>query len=725
MAVTILERPKGYILDPTGLDETIIFLSPSAGITELSHGYSTGDVIYIQSRIESYNGFVQIEVINPNQFRLKDLLGNYIDYIQQVPVTYYLATLTHGWSCVHLPITYRLSTNLYPTNSSDTTRNINSIQDTNGWTVLQLSGSLGTVHTYDFVKVTAPNDTELSKVYQILEWISDTVMIINLEYDSSNNFTSATAIKHYNNYNIIVRVYAGINSAHQWTAQKPYELAATLLFIPDDNNEAFFSINELLKSYIQTRNNLILGTLPNNIDFWTNFYIEVAESYDDSDGYVFGTTTSSYTSDQSNFEGTAVNAKLEFKNIQSGYLSEYLMTNNTAKFLTLFTIPVLFACGDDTPDCYSDISFLNPDPSLAVITTIKKEFYLNGNGPVTVSDSISEDSGVIRVELEADCDYDRVDITLLGGLQLIDEPYFNATGDWLQTSTANADWTISGGAASVHIGGAFLPADSELLYQASSESAGNYKIKASLTTTPDVGIADWQVEVYVFFYTGGIGGSIVKSQLLGTLLGSDVGDEPTLDYDAVINVGGSFDTVAVFVTQVAFPQDGSVTVNWLDISVSESDGQMSETKQFRIDCNCCKHEIRLSWLNNFSGMEPTWVFCGEKDVIREIQEAMTTKKNILPTWPKSYGAGADTIKKQTLRVSNKAYTIRSQFVTEDEIEALAFIKSSILVQIINSRTDRRTVIVDTDSFVIRKDGDKTHEIAFNISFTDDIPVQTT
>lgn len=726
MAVTILERPSGHILgteyDAQVADDTgaVFAQYPVAN----PHGLVTGDYVYIQSDIEDYNGFWYVEEKDANEFWIKPYAtGSRVAFIQStLNLAYTDVTLTHGWSAVHLPITYRLSSDLYPTNSVDTTRNVNSVQDAYGFTVLQLSGSLGTVHTYDFVKLTLPNNTELSKVYQIVEFISPTVMIINLEYDSANDFTSATALKHYNNYNILVRVYAGINASHQWTAQKPYELAATLQYIPDENNDAFFSINELLKSYIETRNNLTLGTLPNNIDFWTNFYIEVAESYDDSDGYVFGTYTSSFTSDQSNFEGTAVNAKLAFKNIYSGYLSEYLMTNSSAKFLTLFTIPVLFSCGTNTPDCYQDISFLVPNGYVA--ETLKKEFYANGNGPVTVNETIAEESGVIRIPLEADCDYDRVDITLLGGAQLLDEPNFAATGDWLQTATADADWTISGGMASVEIGGAIIPIESEYLYQTLSGVAGDFNIKANLSTTDGVGADDWQVEVYVIFFNGGTGGSTVKSQLLGTLKASAVGNIPTISYDATVNVPGAFDTIAVYAFISALPEDGTVTVHLLDVEVYIADDEISETKQFLIDCNCANQEIRLTWLNNLANFE-YWDFTAKADHIVEIQEAMVTKKNILPTWPKSYGADADTIRKQTLRVSNKAYTVRSQLITADQIDALSYIKSSILIQIINSRTDRRTVTVDADSFIIRKDGDKTHEIAFNISFTDDIPAQTT
>lgn len=723
MAVTILQRPEGEIL---GSCITALIDDNGGGgdfrIISTSHGLITGDHVYVTSDVEDYNGFWVVDFDGVNTFFIKPYSsGSRVQYISGSSVDYCPSEFTHGWSAVHLPITYRLSNNLYPVNSSDTSRSINSVQEANGYTVLQLSGSPGTLHSYDFIKLTLPNDTDLSGVYQILEWISSTVMIINLQYDASNNFTSATAIKHYNNYNILVRVYAGINASHEWTAQKPYELAATLQFIPDENNEVFFSINEILKSYIETRNNLVLGTLPNNIDFWCNFYIETAETYDDSDGYTFGTNTGYFTSDQSNFEGTAVNAKLDFKNQYSGYLSEYLMTNNTAKFLTLFTIPVLFSCGEDTPDCYSDISFLQ-DKSKALITTIRKQYYLNGVLQTTVDTSIDEDSGVIRAELEADCSYDRVDVTLIGGNQFLDEPEFDATGNWLQTATAGPNWSIASGMASVIMPTSY-PA-SEMLYQTISGSAGNYRVISSGTLTAETAPQDGDYRATIYFMSGGTGGTIVKQQQLGVLSGTGASNILSYSYDAVISVGGSFDTIVILLPGQLPDSSGGGTVNIQNLFVFNTNQTLSETKQFRIDCGCSNKEIRLSWLNNLSGFEPTWAFTANKDHIREIQEVITTKKNILPTWPKSYGSDADTIKKQTKRVSNKAYTVRTQFLTNDEADALSYIKSSILVQIVNSRTDRRTVIVDTDSFVVRQDSQDTKEIAFNISFTNDIPVQT-
>lgn len=149
----------------------------------------------------------------------------------------------------------------------------------------------------------------------------------------------------------------------------------------------------------------------------------------------------------------------------------------------------------------------------------------------------------------------------------------------------------------------------------------------------------------------------------------------------------------------------------------------SETLTFKIDCNCANQSLVLTWLNNLGGFD-YWNFTGETDHTIDIMRSGETKKNIFPEWPKSYGADADTIRKQTFRESAKREFVFSQLLTQDEADGLAYIKSSPLVQIINSRNDKRTVIVDTDSFSKYKDGDKTYTVSFNILYTDDIPSQT-
>jgi len=130
----------------------------------------------------------------------------------------------------------------------------------------------------------------------------------------------------------------------------------------------------------------------------------------------------------------------------------------------------------------------------------------------------------------------------------------------------------------------------------------------------------------------------------------------------------------------------------------------------------------MTWLNYLGGFD-YWNFTGESEHTIDITNSGETKQNIFPSWPSSYGEFSDTVKKQTFRDSNKRVFVNSQYLTQAQADAIAYIKTSPLVQIINSRQDRRTVIVDTDSFVKYKDGDKTYSISFNISYTDDIPSQ--
>lgn len=150
--------------------------------------------------------------------------------------------------------------------------------------------------------------------------------------------------------------------------------------------------------------------------------------------------------------------------------------------------------------------------------------------------------------------------------------------------------------------------------------------------------------------------------------------------------------------------------------------QISETKTFLIDCECSNQEVLLSWLNYLGGFD-YWSFQGESEHAIDITNSGETTANIFPTWPRSYGEHADTIKKQTFRESANRKFIFSQHLTQSQADAIAYIKTSPLVQIVNSRQDRRTVIVDTDSFVKYKDGDRTYFISFNIMYTDNIPSQ--
>lgn len=130
-----------------------------------------------------------------------------------------------------------------------------------------------------------------------------------------------------------------------------------------------------------------------------------------------------------------------------------------------------------------------------------------------------------------------------------------------------------------------------------------------------------------------------------------------------------------------------------------------------------------TWLNPLGGFE-YWPFVGYKDNNLDVIETGETKKNIFPGWPKSYGANADTIRKQTFRKTRKSKVIRSQTLTRTQATDIGEeIKSTPLVQIMVSRRDRRTVLVDDQSFTVTKDVNKIHNLSFVISYTDDYPSQ--
>lgn len=131
----------------------------------------------------------------------------------------------------------------------------------------------------------------------------------------------------------------------------------------------------------------------------------------------------------------------------------------------------------------------------------------------------------------------------------------------------------------------------------------------------------------------------------------------------------------------------------------------------------------ISWLNNLGGFE-YWPFVGYKDHNLEITETGTTTKNIFPQWPRSYGVNADTIRKQTFRKTRKQKVIRSQVLTRDQANVIGEeIKSSPLVQLISSRRDRRTLLVDDASFTVTQDRNKVHFLNFTVTYTDNVPTQ--
>ena len=130
----------------------------------------------------------------------------------------------------------------------------------------------------------------------------------------------------------------------------------------------------------------------------------------------------------------------------------------------------------------------------------------------------------------------------------------------------------------------------------------------------------------------------------------------------------------------------------------------------------------ITWLNYLGGFE-YFPFIAKQEHQVDILNSGQTRQNIFPQWPNSYGEYADTIDKQSFTVGKDAIILRSQLLTFNQVNILKYIKTSPVVQIVNSRTDRITVLPDKDSFKIYSEEDKTYSITFRVLMTNEIPAQ--
>ena len=132
--------------------------------------------------------------------------------------------------------------------------------------------------------------------------------------------------------------------------------------------------------------------------------------------------------------------------------------------------------------------------------------------------------------------------------------------------------------------------------------------------------------------------------------------------------------------------------------------------------------FNITFLNHLGGFE-YFFFTAKKEYGVDVEETGETRENILPNWPNSFGLNADTIDKQTYRKTRDYVIVRSQYLSLNQLNALKEVRTSPLVQIVTSRLDRRTVLVDTDSFKVRDEADKVYSVQFKVRFTNLNPSQ--
>jgi hypothetical protein len=397
MALSVVQRPEGFIIGPTS--GTATHTKGSETVTSPSHGLSGGAYIYITEG-EAIGFWRVVTPITANTFLIKEYAAaDAYTFIKTGSFSYYKTlpgtgpSITHGWNAVHLPIIYKLSSNFWPTNGSSSTRTISSYTNDNGYVKITASGPISSdLSELEFVKITYVDGT--SVVAQVITWYSTSIVTVNLAY--AGGITFSTIQYYYNNYHARIKIYAGLSSSHYFGSQKPYTEIAELRVIPDQDNIITININEFLKEQIEIlTNDLNKGTLQNNLDAFCQFYIAYAEGYDFTEGgYTLMDFVGNYTDDSTNFTGYAVNADLPFKSLNSGYLSDYIYGNSATKLK--FLTPTLYP--EITPGQFFDISFIN---QIGALLRIRREVLQAGTIVNTFIDPIDDYGvGIYRYEVD-------------------------------------------------------------------------------------------------------------------------------------------------------------------------------------------------------------------------------------------------------------------------------------------------------------------------------------
>lgn len=691
MALNIAQRPQGVVLSTTPYSATITNSSGDALVTYTSHALSSGDVIFITSDSSYYNGFWQAVYIDANTFKLRRFTyDSSLLYVTNASISFYKSQTTHYFSSVHLPIIYRLQSTLWPTNQADTARTM-TVTNSAGYCAIVASGDIkatGSAQELEYVKIVTDAGT-YDGVYKIIDYSSDTSFVIDLEYsaatETSLELGTSTIQYYYSNYHANVRIYAGITGTG--AVIKPVSLITEVEAVPDSDSIVTININEFLKSKVDILlNDPALATMPRDINAFCEFYITYAESYDYTlGGYTLGTYVSSYT-DDSGTVGYAVNSKLPFKNRYSGFMSEYL--GNARKFLTMFTDPVLFV------GSYYDIGFINEDLPLIYL---RRQRYLNGSLVGTSYDQITDyNEGIYRQQVSQELTEDRVDVSLVanntGTFPVNIAINTSAVTTVVQSQTIN--WYLPAGVA----------------------VTGTYDYAISISATADAGDSTMATITYV--HDDGTTTTVFTITRTGSA-GTDTASNQAFPTPTKNVVQITIQCVIISVGPNANSINSSITLDdFVNAYVA-----ISETKQIEVNSDCSNQDLYLTWKNPLGGHD-YWKFTAEKEYGVDILDVQESEKNLITEWPNSFGEFADTVTFDISRTAKDTVLVRSQNLTLGQAQAMKYIKTSPLVQIMTSKTDRRTVKVDKSSFVVYSESDKLYGIQFTITYTDDIPSQS-
>jgi hypothetical protein len=195
------------------------------------------------------------------------------------------------WSAAHLPLVYKISTDKSPVNTFDEIDNFTGVYSSNGYATFDLSGTYQSYIIGSKVKVTGD---VYDGIYEVKDVVAGEYIVLDILFRETD---SGTLVKYFENYQVLVKLYAGIATGHPLASTDPMTYIGTFAIAPNHSNIAIIDVSYLVKQKIN-QNNDIEGTgRPNDLNAWTSFYIEYAETYDEYAGSIPYTFTSDYEVD--------------------------------------------------------------------------------------------------------------------------------------------------------------------------------------------------------------------------------------------------------------------------------------------------------------------------------------------------------------------------------------------------------------------------------------------
>jgi hypothetical protein len=208
-------------------------------------------------------------------------------------------TLSNGflskWSSSELPLQYKFTSDRYPVNKVDTALNITSLVYNVGYVGVLITFLEDSPFTrYSEVTINGTGTALDGGIFSIKSLTTSTKQIV-LDFYTEETSSTGTAVKNYPNYKGLVKVFSGLLDQHPLESSKPIrEIGVIEVDFKEVgvDNIGVANVNEYIKADINANFND-----ENNLDAWTSYYIETAESYDVSNGDDITNFTSLFVQD--------------------------------------------------------------------------------------------------------------------------------------------------------------------------------------------------------------------------------------------------------------------------------------------------------------------------------------------------------------------------------------------------------------------------------------------